>query len=323
MRKKQNQTKIWLTWEKQIRNRSMSKTLNIKLYEVLSEETRLVRYAVCILKSIEIIKKNRPKIVISPNPSLILTFIMLLSRHIFGFKHVIDAHYGGIEAYNNSRLFQIALDICNRKADLVIVTNDQHAEHVSSLGGRSFVFPDPLPDLSLYHEQIEEVTGKIFFICSFDRDEPFLAVFRAAETLLSEGFHFFVSGNYQKAGINPRDWPGIRILGFISENEFYGHIFTSQMVIDLTDNDNCLVCGAYESLAAGKPIILSNKKALKDYFKGGVIFTENHTEDIIKAVKIAFKQRRSLAESCKNWVVREKKEINRRKDILNQLLEIL
>ena len=35
-----------------------------------------------------------------------------------------------------------------RASDLVIVTNERHARYVADLGGRTFVCPDPLPDLS-------------------------------------------------------------------------------------------------------------------------------------------------------------------------------
>jgi glycosyltransferase involved in cell wall biosynthesis len=242
-------------------------------------------------------------------------------RRFFGFKVAIDAHFGGVEACNGSKIFQRVLDYCNRVADLVIVTNYMHRNRIRSLGGRGFVCPDPLPDLSRYCIQEEEIARKVFFICSFDVDEPIQEVFRAAEILLPEGFQFFVSGNYRKAGIAPDDFPHLKLLGFVSETEFYGHLFSSQVVVDLTDYDNCLVCGAYEALAAGKPLVLSREKALQEYFTDGTVFTANQAAEIAAAVRQAHAERSRLAEECHNWVTQERAEMRVRLASLGRILE--
>jgi predicted translin family RNA/ssDNA-binding protein len=45
------------------------------------------------------------------------------------------------------------------------------------------------------------------------------------------------------------------------------------------------VCGAYESVAAGKPMILSRTKALMSYFFMGAIYTENSCFSMVKAIE--------------------------------------
>lgn len=314
---------IWLTWEKQIRNRSMSKELAVPLFEVLTERSGYIRYMSCISRTLAILWSEKPNIVICQNPSIVLTILLLGLRGFFRFKVSIDAHFGGIDASNGSKASQQILDWCNRVADLVIVTNESHADQVRSLEGRAFVCPDPLPDLSAYNHLKKEFSKKVFLICSYDVDEPFKEVFKAAELLVSEGFRFFVSGNYRKARIFPDDHPWLKLLGFVSEEEFYKHLFSSQLVIDLTDNDNCLVCGAYEALAAGKPLILSRKNALQEYFTNGTIFTENQAMDIAVAVRAAYSERERLVEEGYQWVLRTRDKM--REDIgnLNKLLQNL
>ena len=314
---------IWLTWERQIRNRSMSSGLGVPIFEILSVRGRLARYALCISRTLVLLCRERPSVVICQNPSLVLTLLLLGLRRIFGFKVGIDAHFGGVEAYGGIKIIQRILDYCNRVADLVIVTNEGHSRRVQDLGGKTFVCPDPLPDLSEYRGKTEEIPGKVFFICSFDIDEPFCEGFGAAEILFSEAFRFFLSGNYRKAGISPSDFPHVELLGFVSESEFYRHLFSSQVVIDLTDYDNCLVCGAYEAMEAGKPLVLSRKKALQDYFTGGTVFTTNRAKEIAAAVRKAHAERSGLADECRRWVCRERTEIKRRLTSLRNTLENL
>jgi hypothetical protein len=296
---------LWIAWEKQIRNRSMAAGLSVPLLEVISERGRLARYLSCTGKTVELIRRERPSVVICPNPSLVGTILLLGLRNLLGFRVAVDAHFGGVEAFNGSKIMQQALDLCNRLANLVIVTNEDHANYIRRLGGRAFVCPDPLPDLSRYRGKEREVPGKVFFICSFDIDEPFHEAFKAAEFLLPEGFRFFVSGNYRKVGISRRDYPHVELLGFVPESEFYGHLFSSQLVVDLTDHENCLVCGAYEALEAGKPQVLSRKKALQGYFTGGAVFTENDALSIAAAVRKAHAERSRLAEQC--WQLASRK----------------
>ena len=312
---------LWLTWENQVRNRSMSRELGVPLFVILSDRDRLARYASCISRTVALLHREKPAVVICQNPSIVLTLLLLCLRSFFGYKVGIDAHFGGIDSSNGSEAPQWVLDYCNRTAELVIVTNESHAHHVRSLGGKEIICPDPLPDLSEHRGPGVEIPRKVFFICSFDIDEPYREVFHAAEILALEGFRFFVSGNYRKVGITPDDFPHVELLGFISEAEFYGHLFSSQVVVDLTDNDDCLVCGAYEALEAGKPLVLSRKKALEKYFTGGTVFTENQAAEIAVAVRIAYAERSRLEEESRQWVIRAREETRERIGSINRILE--
>jgi len=312
---------LWMTWEKQVRNRSMSRELGVPLFEILSDRGRLFRYASCISRTVVLLYREKPAVVICQNPSIVLTLLLLSLRSFFGFKLGIDAHFGGIDSSNGSEAPQWVLDYCNRTAELVIVTNESHAQRVRSLGGKAFVCPDPLPDLSDHRGPRVANPHKVFFICSFDIDEPYIEVFHAAEILAQEGFRFFVSGNYRKAGITPDDFPHVELLGFVPEAEFYGHLFSSQVVVDLTDNDDCLVCGAYEALEAGKPLVLSRKKALEEYFTGGTVFTENKAAEIAAAVRVAYAGRSRLEEESRQWAIKAREEVRERIAGIQRALE--
>jgi glycosyltransferase involved in cell wall biosynthesis len=300
---------LWITWERQIRNRSMARELDLPLFEVVSNDKRFIRYAKCIAQTLKILQREKPRVVVCQNPSLVLASLLLALRPVYGFNVGIDAHFGGIDAKLKGKFSQGLVDWCNRTADFVIVTNENHAMHVHKLGGKAFICPDPFPDLSKYREAVSEVQKKVFLICSYDKDEPFLEVFEAAKELSQEGFKLFISGNYKKAGVKPEDFSHVELLGYVPEDDFYRHLFSSQIVIDLTDNDDCLVCGAYEALEAGKPLVLSKKKALQEYFTGGTVFTENRADEIAAAVRLAYAGRVELSKQSTHWMSEARKNM--------------
>lgn len=314
---------IWITWESQIRNKSMTSLLGVPLFEILSGKGRLARYAECIRRTLAVLRDQKPDVVVCQNPSLVLTILLLRLRRVFGFRLVIDAHFGGVESYNNSPALQRVLDACNRSANLVIVTNPAHAQIVSSAGGRAFVCPDPLPDLSKYTDKINEVERKCFFICSYDVDEPYLEAFRAADLLWEEGFRLVVSGDYSKVGIYPSAFPRVSFLGYVPTDEYYRELFSAQVIIDLTEHANCLVCGAYEAMAAGKPLILSKQPSLEEYFGLGTVFAHNEATSIARAVRHAYAHYSQLAGDVAKWTTKARLEGSARIATLSDRLQEL
>ena len=69
--------------------------------------------------------------------------------------------------------------------------------------------------------------------------------------------------------------------------------------IDLTTRENCLVCGAYQSIAAGKPMVLSKTRALQTFFPAGAVYTDNSAADIRRCIEkvLADRERGQLPKS--------------------------
>lgn len=55
-------------------------------------------------------------------------------------------------------------------------------------------------------------------------------------------------------------------------------------VMDLTLMEDCLVCGAYEAVSVGKPLILSDTSALRRHFRKGAVYTLNMAGAIAEAI---------------------------------------
>jgi glycosyltransferase involved in cell wall biosynthesis len=136
---------------------------------------------------------------------------------------------------------------------------------------------------------------------SVERDEPYQAAFDACSCLEPLGFTLFVSGNYRRAGVEPARFPWVRFLGYVSEAQYYAYLASCAVAMDLTTLEDCLLCGAYEAVAAAKPLVISNTRALADYFGATVVLTENAPEAIAASIQRAHAQRDELAHMTREW----------------------
>jgi hypothetical protein len=46
--------------------------------------------------------------------------------------------------------------------------------------------------------------------------------------------------------------------------------------------EDCLVCGAYEGISVGKPLVLSNNRASVELFHDAALFTDNSVQSLIQ-----------------------------------------
>lgn len=281
---------VWLTWEFQRRNESLSALLGAKLYRVLTPGNGIVRYLVLACKTIRVLASENPSIIFSQNPSMFLSLLSVLYGRLRRAKVVVDAHNVGVLFEHRNpgiqKIGQQINDFIMRSAYLIIVTNAPLAKYVEERGGRAYVLPDPFP----FFEAVErkELEGKynILSICTFAADEPYCEVIEAAKRIegLCQGIHLYMTGNEKKSRY-VGDVPGnITLTGFLPDREYVNLLFSADAVIDLTYRENCLVCGAYEAISAGKPLILSDTLALRGFFENSAVYTQPRCDDIVRNI---------------------------------------
>lgn len=291
---------IWITWEKQRRNEGLSTALGWPLYEITHSGSRIKRYVYSITKTVILIREEKPRVVVAQNPSIILAFLVIILRCIFKYKAIIDAHNSGIYPMEGKNASMMVISRwLQRQADLTIVTNSQLKTFVESNGGRSFVLPDRLPDVPKTRRFPMQGRGvNIVFICTFSVDEPFQEVFHAARSL-PEHVKIYVTGRY-KGKVDEGTLPqNILLLGFVPDDQFWALLFTADIIMDLTLREGCLVCGAYEGVALGKPLILSDTMILRSYFTKGCVYVAPTATSIASGIMEAIDQRDQLSKESR------------------------
>lgn len=325
-----NQNGIWITWERQTRNRSASSYIDVPLFEIIHSDSRpILRYLRSLWKTIKILNRHNPKYVFAQNPSAVLSIITIALKRIHKYKVIIDAHNSGIYGPENKTNF---LETVNkfiiRSSDAVIVTNADLADYVHSLGGTPIILPDPLPNLNTKRPPARNINSgrklKALCITSWSMDEPYLNILGAASNF-EEDIDFYFSGNFQKVKtkLPNRLSSNINLLGFIDEEDFFNHLFDSDFCIDLTSRSDCMVCGAYESISAEKPIILSASDVQKCYFSKGAIFCENTSIGITNAIRnMATNTKKFQKEAAELKREILEREMNQKKTILEKIYSL-
>lgn len=282
--------RIWITWETQRRNRTLSALVNAPLYEFDLRLPAWRRYPLAAWKTLAVLLREKPRTIFAQNPSIVLACLVIVYANLTGKKVVIDAHNAGLfPAEGKYRLLNWLASKLFRWTTITIVSNGELARHVEQLHGRAIAIPDPIPDIER-PAQMEPLQGafNILFICSWAEDEPYLEVLRAAEHL-DDDVRIYITGNSRgkerQLGASLPD--NVVLTGFIAEQQFNALLFMCDAVMVLTTRDNCLLCGAYEGVAAGKPLLLSNTRALRNYFSKGAVYVENTADSIAEGIRTA------------------------------------
>jgi len=280
---------IWITWETQRRNQGLSNALGWPLYEIDLEIPGLFRYSISIIKTIGIILKQKPTIVVAQNPSIVLSLLVILLHKFLNYKAVIDAHNSGIFPGEGTHTLLLHItQWIQKKADLTIVTNSELKNVVESNGGKGFILPDALPVTPKKIKPYPLASEKsVCFICKFHNDEPYDEVIAAAKAIPSD-IHIYITGNYRNKVSTESVPANVHLLGFISDEDYWSLLYSVSLVIDLTTRENCLVCGAYESVALLKPMLLSDTQELKTYFYKGAVYVCPQTDAIAQGIETAF-----------------------------------
>lgn len=280
---------MWITWESQRRSIELSKKFGCELWIV--EYVGFMRYPRSILKTVHLITSRKPDVLFVQNPSMILAGLACLCK-LFTPKMmvVVDRHTTFMlnRAYPNTPsvvLFKLLHRFTIRFADLTIVTNDFLADYVKQLRGRAFVLPDMIPNLSMTSEVKLKGEKNIVLISSFGNDEPIREVLDAMKGLERNDITLYITGNYRKlADTIIRSAPSnVIFTGFLKEEEFINTLFAADAVMALTTADHTMLCGCYEALAVGKPLVTSDKQVLRAYFDKAV-FVTNSTDSILRAI---------------------------------------
>jgi glycosyltransferase involved in cell wall biosynthesis len=280
--------RIWLTWETQRRNRSLSAALGARLFELDLRAPRWVRYPWLVVQTLWILATTRPRIILAQNPSLILAGLVTSCGKLFSLPVIIDAHNAGLfPLEGNSRMLNRIARTFNGMSTAVIVSNPELKELVEAQGIRSVAIPDPVPEINSHSGFVmPDDKQNVVYVCSWSSDEPYMEVLKAAAEV-ADSTRIYITGNSKgkERKLNDGVPENVVLTGFIPGETYEDLLLACDVVMVLTSRENCLVCGAYEGIAAEKPLILSNTRALMEFFNKGCIYTENTQQGIADALR--------------------------------------
>jgi glycosyltransferase involved in cell wall biosynthesis len=277
-----------VTWEQHRRMEEMCKALRVPLVVLESRRAAPGRYVTLARRTWRELRRARPRVLVVQNPSIVLTALAVLWRPLFGYRLVVDAHNEAVRPhiYDTAPVRLVARWLL-RAADLTIVTNAELAGIVTRVGGRSAVLHDRVPDVEWTPPPpLEHRVLRVAVISTFAPDEPLAAIFDAAR-LCAPDLEFFVTGRSERGSRDLIDRkPGnVRLTGFLKEPDYWDLLRSVHAVLDLTAMPDCLVCGSYEAIGVGRPLVLTDIPAARALFGKSACFTRNEPTAIGAALR--------------------------------------
>jgi hypothetical protein len=292
---------IFLVWSRNgVRADNFSKYLRACLYFLFSSP---LRHPTLIVTTINILLKERPKVIICQSPPMTCALTALVYRILFARrsrpKIILDAHRGAF--YRPWSYIKFLSNFILRRADLVIVEDVEIQNLVlDHYGIKSRILEDPIPKLEDllydYRNQNKICSNKsdvakpfkVAVINPYTWDVPLRQIIEAAAALVSIA-DFYLTGDIKNANselLKDRT-NNIILTGFLPAKEYISLIVEVDAILALVNDPLAMQASGYEAVAAEKILITSNHPPLKRYFTKGTIHVKNSAQDIKEAIIMA------------------------------------
>jgi hypothetical protein len=307
---------IFLVWDREgIRASGISKHIGASLHFL---STSRFKHPVLFIKTLKILRKERPQIIICQSPPITCAFISMIYKYLFAWmskpKILIDVHTGAISRPWSKGVSRLIM----KHASVIIVINKEQQNHlIQNYHIRPVVLEDPIPDftdvlLSGTKQEGYKVEQKAIFnvavVSSFAFDEPLQAVFDAASKM--PDVYFYITGDEKKADrkalIKKPD--NVIMTGFLDYSTYIDLLHKVDVIMDLTTDNKSLVAGAYEAVALEQPLITSDWNSAKRYFNKGTIYVNNSSDEIRKAIMVSMRKKQELSKEMHQLKIERTKE---------------
>ena len=317
---------VFITWyDYSSRAESIAQVLDAELIFIGKVRSKknifgsLILYFSYTYQNIKILRKLKPDIVLITNTQWVIAFVNFLYCKITKTKLVLDSHSCAFDyVFYKYPLF--ISKIFAKYSALSFVTNQSHYNLLTKIGAKVAILSDiPFENKFVDLKKIAlSAKFNVCYICSFSYDEPYLELIEAASRL--DEVQVYITGNYPQAKISPDNYKHIKFTGYIGNEEYRGLLKSVDAVITLTRNEDTMQRAGSEAVSAGKPLITSNTKMLKNYFRKGTVFVDNTVNGIVEGI---LKLKNSYDFYSEEIFLFQEERRNKFKNKLNEVKEYL
>ena len=288
---------VFLSWVK-AHGRSHDLALALDLVEVnysplAARLPRAARYLLSAFTTFFLLVRRRPAAVVvmspPPFPVLLCGLYCLVTRRPL----VVDAHSGAFNRPAWRRLSELSLRLAQRcRRAAVVVTNDEMRAEAESWVR--------LPVVQL-HDLLTPVavpsggaaSCDAFVVSSWADDEP-LGTLAAAMPALA-GLRVVISGRPSTVEARRElEAAGVVVPGFLSDEDYGRMLGGAGVVVALTTRAGTMQRGGYEAASAGKALVTSDTRVLRDYFATAAVYTADEPGALAVAIREGLARRSEL-----------------------------
>ncbi|HVS05600.1 MAG TPA: glycosyltransferase [Candidatus Dormibacteraeota bacterium] len=240
------------------------------------------------------LRRLDPRVVIVITPPVFAPLVAWLWCRVHRRPLVIDCHTLAL----HSRKWAWALPLHRflmRRSRAVLVHTQEALAEVRGWGVHVMVLPDELPDPALAREPKHGGAPRVLIAGSLDWDEPVAAVVEAARQVPAMELRLTGDPARVSAGVRAAAPPNAVFTGWLDYPTFLGEVRAADVVAAFTGLPGVMNRAAFEAVALGKPLVLTDLPEMRERFGQAALFTTNDPTDMARTVSRAYEEREALA----------------------------
>jgi len=248
-----------------------------------------IRYFTQAFQTWRILHREQPDIIFVQNPPIFAVLVVAIYARCHGARYVIDSHTGAFLDWKWRWSAGLHRGL-SRGALVTIVHNPLQEKIVNRWGCRYYVLDDPVREYVGIEKFSFDEQLNVVVVSSFGPDEPLEILFEAARELPT--ITFYVTGDYSRAASNllSKKPDNCRLTGYIPNSQYMSLLQGANVIIDLVTNGDTLLCGAFEAVSVGTPLIVSDWPVLRECFPIGTVYVPNTVQGVREGVKRALRE---------------------------------
>lgn len=275
---------VWLTWHDHPRSRSLARLLGAELCVYSRRMDGVFRHWEGFWWTVSQLARRRPRVIYLQN-SFLLLLVCAWYRKLCGRKVqaiVADCHNKSLKRRCGGSLASVFWRLKTfsfQAVDLIVVSNSALFPEARRLCDNVVSLIDPLPSCSdpqRWPASVPPDRRFVLFVCSYEPDEPLALLADAIERLHSSTcLTFVLTGTPPPGSPIAELGPLERVVlpGYVAWKEYLSLMYAAELVVVLTEDDDCLCCGGYEAVSCGRPLLLAEHPLLQEVFGSAATYT--------------------------------------------------
>lgn len=255
-----------------------------------------LRYALSALLTSAFLLRHRPRAVLVQNPPIVPATITYIYSRLTGAPFVLDSHPRGFgqKGSRAGRLFAPLHARFMRAAAATMVASEPLADEVRRAGGTPLIVHEAPPLWHIDAPPPPDAPPSVLWVGIFATDEPVAEVVEAARALPQ--VRFTLTGDPARCppAVRAAAPPNVTFSGYRRGESYRALIADATIMMVLTTAPASVPRGAFEAVAALRPLVLSDQPLLREQFPEAV-FAHNDAPALAAAVTEALDRRAALA----------------------------
>ncbi|MCX8015276.1 MAG: hypothetical protein N2748_04580, partial [candidate division WOR-3 bacterium] len=250
---------VFIAWQLTTRTKTLAKHLNADIITYQrhfpNPICRLIHYLLLTLSTIYQLFQKRPSVVFVQVPPIQAIFCAICYAKLTKTKIIFDTH--SIIFFPkklHQKLYLRLYRYLIKHITLNIVHNQMILSYDYLKKTETIMLEDKIP-FNLNPNFTTNPKKKIAVICSYHEDEPIAEILQAAASLPEYDFYFTGKSDKLQKLTHPVN---IHFPGFLSDRDYEELLNTADLILVLTNRPDTVLCGAYEAVGVGKPLVTSN-----------------------------------------------------------------